>query len=266
MPYSEGTRLPGETASKLGHLAVVESPWVRSLVAEFEQTRPVDADPSQTTWTRFDPTSAASLRSLWAVDGSFVPVVTQEKPPREVAFVKSTLLTVDQAKLGAIDKEHPHPLLLRDVMAESAVFHATVFPLKNIRTALGSNYEMVRHIVRDSMQIDEQGAFYETLKWIAYQKWRPNPVPSPAFDCPHCHHRIEGGLTPDADEATCPACKNLVFLTDMLGFHLDMDEASAPDSVAACAPLAGTVASSTAQCAAVNFPSGVGITQIKANW
>jgi hypothetical protein len=125
------------------------------------------------------------LRSVWAVDGSFVSVITQEKPPREVAFVKTALFVVDRAKLDAIDREHPHPLLLREVMAESAVFHATVFPLKNIRTPLGSNYDMVRHIVRDSLRIDEHGAFYETLKWIAYQKWSGQPVSCPAFDCPH---------------------------------------------------------------------------------
>lgn len=232
MPYSEGTRLPGEAASKLGHLTVVQSDWVRSLVAEFDRARAHETDPSRTTWTEFDPGAVRPLRSVWAVDGSFVPVVTQEKPPREVAFVKTALFSVDRARLDAIDKEHPHPLLLREVMAESAVFHATVFPLKNIRTSMGTNYDMVRHIVRDSLRIDEDGAFYETLKWIAYQKWRSPATPSPAFDCPHCHERIDQGLPPDADEGSCLRCMKPVFLTDMIGFHLDMDENGAPDSVA----------------------------------
>src|SRR5215468_7640011 len=146
MPYSEGTRLPGEAASKLGHLTIVQSEWVRSLVAEFDRARDVDADLSQTTWTEFDPASAAPLRSVWAVDGSFVPVVTQEKPPREVAFVKTALFAVDRAKMDAIDKLYPHPLQLRDVMAGCGFYHATAFPLKNIRTSLGTNYDAVRHI------------------------------------------------------------------------------------------------------------------------
>lgn len=230
MPYSEGTRLPGETASKLGHLAVIKSDWVKSLVNEFESTSRPTVDPSKTLWTQFD-NSAEPLRNVWAVDGSFVPIRTEETPPREVAFVKTALLTVDRAKLDLIDKEHPHPLLLRDVMTGSAVFHATVLPLKNIRTPLGSNYDAVRHVVRDSMSIDEGGAFYETLKWLAYQKWSPEPCASPSFECPHCHHRIEPGFTVDADEGICPACHKVVFLTDMIGFHLDMDEESAPDSV-----------------------------------
>ena len=90
------------------------------------------------------------LSRVWAVDGSFVPVATQEKPPREVAFVKAALIVVDRAKLDAIDKLYPHPLQLRDMMAGCGFYHATAFPLKNIRTPLGTNYDAVRHIVRDS--------------------------------------------------------------------------------------------------------------------
>ena len=73
--------------------------------------------------------------------------------------MKAALLTVDRTRLGAIGKENPHPLLLQDVLTGSAIFHSTVFPLKNVRTALGTNYEAVRHIVRDSMKIDENGPF-----------------------------------------------------------------------------------------------------------
>jgi len=233
MPYSQGTRLPGESASKLGHLGVIQSEWVKALVNEFEHSTKIDTDPSKTLWSTFDAANIEPLCNVWAVDGSFVPIRTQEKPPKEVSFVKTALLTVDRTKLDAIDKEHPHPLLLQEVLTGSAIFHATVFPLKNIRTAKGTNYDAVRHIVRDSMKIDENGAFYETLKWIAYQKWNQKTSSSPSFECPHCHHKIEAGLPFDSDEGKCPnpGCAKMVFLTDMIGFHLDMDEMSAPDSV-----------------------------------
>jgi len=232
MPYSQGTRLPGESASKLGHLSVVQSNWVRSLIDAFESSDRAATDPSETTWLQFDPTGIEPLRNVWAVDGSFVTVRSDEKPPKELSFVKTALLTVDQSKLDAIDKEHPHPLLLQDVLRESAIFHATVLPLKNVRTPLGSTYDAVRNIIRDSMKVDEDGAFYETLKWIAYRKWSNQPTSSPAFECPHCHYKTEEGLPIDADEGKCRKCSKTVFLTDMIGFHLDMDEESAPDSVA----------------------------------
>lgn len=231
MPYSQGTRLPGESASKLGHLAVLQSDWVRALVTEFDSDERITVDASKTLWAEADNTDAEPLRNVWAVDGSFVPVRTQENPPKEVAFVKTALLTVDSARLAAIDKEHPHPLLIRDVLTGSGIFHATVFPLKNIRTPMGSNYEAIRHIVRDSMKLDENGAFYETLKWLTYEKWAPAGSKSLGFGCPHCN-LDHPGLPFDADDGNCPHCNKQVFLTDMIGFHLDMDEASAPDSVA----------------------------------
>jgi len=232
MAYNQGTRLPGEAASKLGHLAIVKSPWVKSLIDEFEAVSPQQCDESGALWATFNSNSAIPLNRVWAVDGSFVSVKTSQKPPREVAFVKAALLTIDRVRLDAIDKEHPHPLVLQDVLSDSAVFHATVFPLKNVKTSLGTNYDAVRHIIRDSIRLDENGEFYETLKWLAYKKWCDYPSHSPAFHCPHCHEEIKPGLPENADEGFCPKCRGEVFLSDMLGFHLDMDEESAPDSVA----------------------------------
>ncbi|RAU84060.1 hypothetical protein [Pontibacter arcticus] len=233
MPYSPGSRLPGETASKLGHLAVVESEWVKSLIKDFEDYQSDSSNVNEEMWQIFDPTGHVPLRNIWAVDGSFVAIKTDSHPPKEVSFVKTALLSVDKGRLDLIDKEHPHPLLLQDILKDSAVFHATVFPLKNVKTSLGNNYEAIRHIVRDSMKVDEGGIFYETLKWLAYRKWETNSkFSSPSFECPHCHEIQTIGLTYDANEGKCEKCKNEVFLTDMIGFHLDMDEDSAPDSIA----------------------------------
>lgn len=233
MPYGEGTRLPGEKASKLGHLTVIESRWVKSLVDDFESAQVPDGDPSQTCWLTFDSTGIEPLRGIWAVDGSFVSVRSAQKPPKEVAFVKTALLMLDKTKLDAIDKDLPHPLLLRDALKDSGVQHATVFPLKNVRTSIGSNYDAVRHIVRDSLRVDQGGAFYDTLKWIAYRKWEPHSkASSPGFQCPHCGEDIVEGLPSDADTRDCPHCDNEVFLSDVCGFHLEMDEDSAPESLA----------------------------------
>jgi hypothetical protein len=230
MPYEQGTRLPGESASKLGHLRVIQSEWVKELISAFEYTTSMPKDESNTVWSEFDPSSAKPLPRVFAVDGSFSTVASNDYPRKEVSFVKTALLRVDKSKLDKIDRENPHPLLLQDVLAQSALFHATVFPLKNIRSKLGTNYDAIRHIVRDSMKVDQGGAYYETLKWIAYLKWTGAAASSPAFSCPHCAKEIPG-LTFDSDEGECPHCGQSVFLTDMIGFHLDMDENSAPDSV-----------------------------------
>lgn len=233
MPYGQGTRLPGESASKLGHLAVTQSDWVKSLIEDFESTKARDGDPSNTAWQTFDPTNVEPLRSIWAVDGSFVSVRSGQKPPKEVAFVKTALLMLDKAKLDAIDKDLPHPLLMRDALKDSGVQHATVFPLKNVRTPLGSNYDAVRHIVRDSMRVDQGGAFFETLRWLAFRMWDPtSAMRSPGFQCPHCGQEITDGLAHGTESRHCPQCNGEVYLSDVWGFHLEMDEDSAPESLA----------------------------------
>jgi len=233
MPYAGGMRLPAETASKLGHLAVVQSSWVRELVEDFEDAAPRTEDPSATIWSEFDSSSAAPLRGVWAVDGSYVSVRSERKPAKEVAFVKTAILAIDREKLDAIDKESPHPLLLQDILKDSAVFHSTVFPLKNVRTKLGTNYDAVRHIARDSLKVDEGGAFFETLKWLAYRKWTPEAKhASPGFECPHCGTEIREGFSYDIETSDCRNCGGEVFLSDIWGFHLDMGEDSAPESVA----------------------------------
>lgn len=232
MPYNSGTYLPGERASKLGHLNVIESPWVRSLIEDFEFAEPFKSDPSKTMWDSLDNNEIKPLKNIWAVDGSLAKVSTEDFPPKEASFVKTALLTIDKNEIDKIDKEHPHPLLIQDVMTKSAIFHATVFPLKNIRTSKGSNYDTIRHIVKDSMKIDEDGLFYETLKWLTYKKWSDSKEKSLSFDCPHCGGEIKG-LPYDYDEGICGngKCGKVVYLTDMIGFHLDMTEDSAPDSV-----------------------------------
>jgi hypothetical protein len=236
MPYAKGTRLPGEMASKLGHLEIIQSEWVQDLIQKFEFSSHEHEDLSETSWVSFDPKGVQPLPIIWAVDGSDSTVASNDYPKKEVSFVKTAMLTMDKIKLDKIDKDNPHPLLLQDALTGSALFHATVFPLKNIRTKKGTNYDAIRHIVRDSIQMDQDGEYYKTLKWLTYQQWtEKRDIKSPSFQCPHCWENREDKmprLSFDSDEGVCPSCKKSVFLTDMIGFHLDMGEDSAPASIA----------------------------------
>ena len=238
MSYGKGVGGgPRQPASKIGHLDVVDSPWVRDLVEQFERAPTPDDAVDATPWQPFDPADARPLRNVWAVDGGFVPISTSDVPPREVAFVKTALLRIDRNRLDRIDPRRPHPLLLQDVMRESGVLHSTAFPLRNVATTLGTNYDAVRHIADESIRRDERGAFHDTLKWLAYREWSGSPKPSPAFQCPHPSPGGGGphdvpGLPTGADDGPCPVCGKTVFLTDVFGLHMEMGEDQAPASVA----------------------------------
>lgn len=230
MAYLSGGRLPFESASKLGHLRVVESEWVRSLLKDLETDNLSNRDRFDgTIWKDYEIGHAKPLKYIWAADGSYVSVVENKK---EVAFVKTALMAVDRDKIAKVDQQYPHPLLLQEIMKESALFHATVFPLKNLKSEKGNIYNTVRHIIYDSMKIDEGGQYFETLKWLAYKKWEGIENPSPSFECPCCGKKVEPGFPFDKDSWNCPECKGEIFLTDMLGFHLDMNEDNVADSVA----------------------------------
>lgn len=230
MAYSSGTRLPFESASKLGHLKVIESEWVNALIKDFETNDLMNMyDNNEELWHRFDDSSVSPLRHIWVSDGSYVSVTENKK---ELAFVKTALMTIEQNKIAIIDKEYPHPILMQDIMQDSALFHATVFPLKNLKSTKGNIYNTVRNIIFDSMKFDEDGIYFETLKWIVYKKWNSKKENSPSFECPHCGKKIENGIEYDQDKSTCPFCHKEVLLTDMIGFHLDMNEDNAPIAVA----------------------------------
>jgi hypothetical protein len=232
MPYSGGERLPAETASKLGHLEVLQSPLVNRLVSQFQ--RPVgDIDTNcGTPWQPIDASGISPLSIIFAADGSFQIVRTQTQPLREIAFIKTALLRLDQERLRTIDREEPHPIALRRLMTDAAIYHATAFPLRNIRIDGQSNYDAVRGIVNESMRDTSlDGEPHVTLKWLAYQQWLDSPQESPSFRCPCCENE-RSGHPPNADSSRCPSCGANNYLSDMLGFHLDMGEDVASQTVA----------------------------------
>ena len=229
MPYKGGNRLSCETASKLGHLDVVKSELVNELIEQFENIEPAGVE-STATWEPID-NSNESLRLIFAVDGSKQTVRSDFPPYKELSFVKTALLRLDQHALGKLDPEAPHPMALRDIMADSAMYHATVLPLKGVRVQGQSNYDAVRKIVFDSFRDPSLGSEpYKTLKWLAYEKWSGAETDSPRFSCPHCMEECEG-LPYDADEGDCDFCGGHLYLSDMIGFHLEMVEDAAQDSV-----------------------------------
>jgi len=235
MPYQAGKNLPGEHASKLGHLEVLKSPLVKQIVENFEQPEAVEIS-ADIKWEPF-PSLGDPLDLIFAVDGSWQPVTDERPPYKSIAFIKTALMKVDQVALSRIDKNIPHPLALRDLMSEAALYHATAFPLRHVYSKGMSVYDAIRQIIFESLKdASLNGEVMETLKWLAYEKWTQASRSSlPPFQCPNSE--IDGiahntTLSYDAEEGECATCGKKIFITDMLGFHLDMSENNASESVA----------------------------------
>jgi len=230
MPYAAGKKLAGERASKLGHLEVLRSPLVQQLIHSFEQPG-VSVVTDRVSWQPLPP-PGRPLDLVFGVDGS-IQVIEDERPPHKaLAFVKTALMRIDQVALGRIDKDNPHPFALRDLMSDSALYHATVFPLRHVQVPGLSVYDAVRQTIFESVEdnsLDREPM--ETLKWLAYEKWSGATKQLPDFQCPHCQSG-RATLPYDAERGACPQCGKELLITDMLGFHLDMVEEAASNSVA----------------------------------
>jgi hypothetical protein len=174
----------------------------------------------------------AGLKLILGVDGSAQVIESHDKPLRTLAFVKTAMVTVDKSALDTLDKNEPHPFAIRDLLEKSQIYHATVFPLRNVHIDGTTNYSAIRRIIYDSLRDPSlDGEVFETLKWLVYEKWDGKTRDVPPFACPHCH-KTEATLTYDSSVGQCPACKGDLYLSDMLGFHQIMIEEAAPDSIA----------------------------------
>lgn len=231
MPYKAGERLPAERASRLGHLDVLKSELVKKLCKSFEN--PVQCPISTNCSWEAIPSNGEPLALVFGVDGSMQVIESETPPYKALAFIKTALLRIDRAALSLIDEELPHPFALRDILADSALYHATVLPLRYVVVPGMSVYDAVREIIFESVKdASLDGEPFETLKWIVYEKWDGKKKHLPPFECPHCEGKDAATLPYDAEEGSCPNCNGKLFLTDMLGFHQEMAPDSTPETVA----------------------------------
>lgn len=231
MPYQNGSRLSGERANKLGHLEVVNSDLVNQLIDQFVKPVGESGDSNNLEWQEFKDLEEP-LRIIFCVDGSLQTIDNKQFPKKELSFVKTALLTLDKTALDKLDPTYPHPFELKKITSNSAIFHSTVFPLKGISLPGQNNYNAVRSIIYESLSDPSLEAEpLKTLKWLAYEKWTGDTSKrSPSFECPHCEKKIDG-LAYDTEVGACPHCSKQVYISDMVGFHLDMQDDSVPTTV-----------------------------------
>lgn len=230
MPYQLGQRLPGERASRLGHLDVLESELVKKLCQNFEETD-IDTSTHVCDWQEI-PHGGEPLPLVFGIDGSLQVIESTTPPYKALAFVKTAMLRLDSVKLATINKESPNPFALRDIMTDSALYHATVFPLRNITVPGMSIYNAVRQTIFESIRdASLNGEPMRTLKWLMYEKWEGKNKSLPLFQCPHCEE-VAATLPYDQEKGNCPACDGELLITDVLGFHQEMADDSAPNIIA----------------------------------
>ena len=218
MPYHGSSRLPAEFASKTSHMDVIENEFIKKLISTFESTNKEDIE-INAQWENY--TIDKPLPLVFSVDGSFQIVRADSWPYKKIAFVKIALVILDNDEILELDKENPHPMKIRDILARSSFHHSTVIPLQHVKQKGMTNYETIRNVIFNGMKDKNlDGEVLETLKWLAYEKWDGKKKDIPLFGCPHCRKTV-ATLSYDKETGNCGGCGGDLFITDMLGFHQD---------------------------------------------
>ena len=228
MPYHESSRLPAEFASKISHMDVIENEFIKKLISTLESTNKEDIE-INAKWENY--TIDKPLPLVFSVDGSFQIVRADSWPYKKIAFVKIALVILDNNEILELDKENPHPMKIRDILARSSFHHSTIIPLQHVKQKGMTNYETIRNVIFNGMKDKNlDGTILETLKWLAYEKWDGNKRDIPLFGCPHCRKTV-ATLSYDKETGNCDGCGGDLFITDMLGFHQDTANQDAANEV-----------------------------------
>lgn len=220
--------MPAEFASKISHIEIINDPFIQNLLEELEITDISEIE-NNSTWKGY--TSDVPLTSIYSVDGSYQIITSRQWPYRKLAFVKISMVKLDNQEISYLDKENPHPMKIRDILSKSSVYYATILPLQHIKQKGMNAIDTIRHIIFKSMKNSQFGGeILETLKWIVYEKWDETEKDIPAFNCPHCCKDV-ATLSYDTEVGTCVKCGKPLFITDMLGFHQEMSHESAQEVI-----------------------------------
>src|SRR5688572_5196688 len=106
MPYQQGNRLPGEKASKISHLDLLQNKLINEVIKKFELSE-TNLQSLHPDWLAL-PSNSRALPYVFAVDGSYQIITIDEPHLWKVAFIKTALLILDQNALSKIDKDTPH--------------------------------------------------------------------------------------------------------------------------------------------------------------
>lgn len=230
MPYQGGEHLPAQVASKTSHIDMIASPLMQDLVRRFE-ARVDPEDESLAPWSHVDLAGIPPLSQAVSSDGS-LQKVTSDDGLREICFVRTARFHLRTEDAASIDPRFPHPMQIQNLMKDAAIHCNAVFPLRNMQLARsGSVKQSIRELVREIITYEHGGLMYEALKWLLFQGWGPE-TESPDVACPYNRDEMAGPIKFNEDKGRCRNCGRTVYLTDVLGLHLDMGDDAAGEAVA----------------------------------
>lgn len=220
MAYAQTTgRLPFESASKTGHISLIEDPLVQRLIQGFQSagSAPVPSLYPLDWYTL--PSAPSGIASVIACDGSFAET-TQ-------ASCSLAYLRVGIQRMSAPFYGPPlHPIQMQREVQQNSLCIQTVLPLEiPCLNQLEFDFRMRQAIFETCAA---QPDLLLTLRWLFSEAWAEGYTRQLYAQCPCCGTPVDISRS---NAAHC-SCGAQVFLTALLGWSVDLSGSDSSTQVA----------------------------------
>lgn len=229
MAYSSSSVLPFEHASKLGHVSIINDPFIKEMIESFEDVSHDNMN-SDATVSSFIDQDVETIPNTISIDGSYASIENNQNRKKALSYLKVASLYLSQNKLDKANEPVVDPQLIKDIIAKNSDVFSTVLPLNNIVVGTHTPLESLRIIVEKSFQAYEDGMLYKTLRYLLFKKWNPRTFRPLKFGCPFCTKEII--IEDNKKEYRCDNCKKTIYLTDYLGLHMEINDDNTSESIA----------------------------------
>src|SRR4051794_1708344 len=197
MAYSASGNLPFEAASKLGHISIVNDPFIKEMVQSF---REIKRDPAEKPDSGFEIVDAdcEPLDFVVAIDGSMSTIPNALAPQKTLSYVKIAALNVSLKELARVQAPVVNPESVQRILSNYADTESTVLPLSNVHTKGRTLSQTIRHALEATFTKLQDGMIYDTLEYLvsygwdeAAEPWRAGSGRRPYFFCPLCEQRVD---------------------------------------------------------------------------
>lgn len=229
MAYTSTGVLPFEHASKLGHVSIINDPFINDLIVSFQDITCDDMN-TDAKITSSIPENAPIISNTISIDGSYASIENTQNKKKSLSYIKIASLYLSQKKLNEANEAIVNPDIIREIISKNSDVFSTVLPLNNVVVSSHTPLESLRIIVEKSFYAYEDGMLYDTLRYLLFKKWNENTFKPLTFGCPFCNEEII--IETEQKDYTCNKCKRTIFLTDYLGLHMEINDDNTSESIA----------------------------------
>lgn len=222
MPYGKSNVLPGEAASKLGHLSVLEDPLIKELLDQFQRAGAHPGTSAPLDGSVASVAASSPLPVVVAIDGSLSDVPNTFAKHKALSYVKVGSLELLLSDLEQLQQAVVDPEVVQAAITRGATSHSTVLPLSNVALKGKSLFESVRAVVQSTFTHFYDGALLDTLRYLVSREWLADYEMVAHFRCPYCGKDVH--IPRSVEEFPCAGCAAKLHLLDYLEFASSVSE------------------------------------------